>query len=134
MILSHRDLLVWQRSMELAEECYRRSAAFPASETYGITLQIRKAACSVPLNIAEGRGRRTTKQFLMFLDYAYGSLLELETQIELSRRLRFLDDRSAAEIQDRCAEVGRMLNGLRKALGRRRAKEPTIATPLNPES
>ena len=139
MILSYRDLLVWQRSMDLAVECYRRTAAFPASETYGITLQIRKAASSVPLNIAEGRGRRTTKQFLMFIDYAYGSLLELETQTELSRRLHYLDDRSAAEIQNECAEIGRMLNGLRSSLTRRLRPRPGSETglreqPLNPES
>ncbi|CAN5694407.1 MAG: four helix bundle protein [Gemmatimonadetes bacterium] len=116
MIRSHRDLEVWQRALDLAQECYRVSSAFPRSELYGLTLQLRKSAGSVPANIAEGRGRRTTKEFIRFIDIAYGSLMELETHMELARRLDFCETSQADAIIRQSALVGRMLNSLRTSL------------------
>src|SRR5712691_7098084 len=81
---SHRDLIVWQKAMDLVESVYAATASFPKEETYGITSQIRRAVVSVPANIAEGQGRRLTKEFLYFLANARGSLLELDTHLEIA--------------------------------------------------
>jgi four helix bundle protein len=116
MIRSHRDLEVWKRAMDLASECYRVSAAFPRSELYGLTLQLRKSAGSVPANIAEGRGRRTTREFIRFVDIAYASLMELDTQTELALRLGFCPVEDVTRLQTDAARVGRMLNSLRSSL------------------
>jgi four helix bundle protein len=102
--------------MELAAECYRLTAAFPKSEVYGIVSQIRRAATSVPANIAEGRGRRSTGDFLRFLDIAYGSLMELETYLLLANRLDYIDSQVSEDLLTRSGEIGRMLNGLRTSL------------------
>jgi four helix bundle protein len=116
MIRGYRDLAVWQKAMDLAAECYRLTGTFPKSEIYGITSQLRRAATSVPANIAEGRGRRATGDFIRFLDIAYGSLVELETHIILANRLGFMTAAHAEELLTRSAEIGRMLNGLRTSL------------------
>lgn len=76
----YRELIVWQKAMNLAEEVYRVSRSFPREEIYGLTSQLRRAAVSIPSNVAEGQGRRTTADFLRHLSIAYGSLLELETR------------------------------------------------------
>ncbi len=116
-----RELNVWGRAMDLAEQVYAETQAFPPSELYGLVSQMRRAAVSIPSNIAEGEGR-TGRDPLRFLDIAYGSLLELETQLELSRRLGFLPDGSNSQLTELTAEIGRMLNGLKAA--RRRALKP----------
>ncbi|MEX2583030.1 MAG: four helix bundle protein [Gemmatimonadota bacterium] len=116
MITSYRDLEVWQKAMDLAEECYHATGGFPKEEIYGLTSQIRRAATSVAANIAEGRGRRSTRDFLRFLGIAYGSLLELETHVLLAERLDLCDAKIAESLLDRSGEVGRMLNGLRSSL------------------
>ncbi len=102
--------------MDLACECYRLSADFPRSELYGLTLQLRKSAGSIPANISEGRGRRSTREFIRFVDIAYGSLMELDTQMELALRLGFCPVEQAGSIQTEAARVGRMLNALRASL------------------
>jgi four helix bundle protein len=102
--------------MDLVVDCYRATGAFPSSETYGIVTQIRRAAASVPANIAEGQGRRSTGDFSRFLDIAYGSLMELETQLILANRLDYMDTRSTDELLMRTSEIGKMLNGLRTSL------------------
>ncbi len=107
-----RDLQVWQRSMALAREAYKMTAAFPRSEMFGLTSQIRRCAVSVPSNIAEGRGRLTDKGFAVFLGQARGSLYELETQVELASELGLVEATQAQLILDQAAEVGRMLQGL----------------------
>jgi four helix bundle protein len=86
-IKSHKDLIIWQRSMDLVESVYRITENFPARENFGLVSQMRRAAVSIPSNIAEGYGRQSTGNYSQFLSIARGSLLELETQIEISLRL-----------------------------------------------
>ncbi|MGB6868456.1 MAG: four helix bundle protein [Acidobacteriaceae bacterium] len=107
-----RDLQVWQRSMTLEQDVYRLTESFPGSELFGLTSQIRRAAVSVPSNIAEGRERMTQKSFVVFLSQARGSLYELETQIELARDLGFAGKDQADTIIAAAAEISRMLHGL----------------------
>jgi four helix bundle protein len=107
---------VWQRAMDLVEEIYKASQGFPREETYGLRSQIRRAAVSVPSNIAEGQGRRTTPDFLRHLSIAYGSLREVETQILIAARLRYIAEAKCAEIMQLAGEVGRLLNGLMASL------------------
>lgn len=116
VILGYRDLEVWQRAMDIAVECYRLTGSFPASETYGIVAQIRRAAASVPANIAEGRGRRSTSDFIRYLNIAYGSLVELETHLMLASRLDYMDSQIMEELLTRTGKIGKMLNGLRRSL------------------
>lgn len=107
-----RDLQVWQRSMELARNVYALTNNFPRSETFGLTSQIRRAAVSVPSNIAEGRGRLTDKSFAVFLAQARGSLYELETQIELAASLGFADAQQAHSLISEAAQIGAMIQSL----------------------
>jgi four helix bundle protein len=109
----HRDLQVWQKSVEFVTDIYRETATFPRSEMYGLTNQVRRAAVSVPSNIAEGCGRSSKKEFAQFLCHARGSLLEVETQLEIAKNLGYLSDKSANELLSKTNEIGRMLNGLR---------------------
>jgi four helix bundle protein len=112
----YKDLIVWQRSKALASEIYRITENFPKSELYGLTSQVRRAAVSVPSNIAEGQGRLTRGEFQQFLGHARGSLLELETQLSIAVDLRFLDAREFAAVEPRIAEINRLLNGLLESL------------------
>src|SRR5215831_17567433 len=89
VVRCYRDLVAWQKSMGLVKEVYRCSQGFPKTELYGLTAQIRRAAVSVPSNIAEGQGRLSTGEFKQFLGHARGSLLEVETQILIARELGF---------------------------------------------
>src|SRR5712691_524917 len=116
-IKSHRDLIVWQKAMDLVESVYAATASFPKEETYGITSQIRRAVVSVPANIAEGQGRRLTKEFLYFLANARGSLLELDTHLEIAVRLRYLNNDIHAALLSQLQEVGKILNGLMRSVG-----------------
>ena len=113
------ELIAWQKAMDLAEAVYAATSQFPREEVYGLSAQMRKCAVSIPSNIAEGQGRRTTGEFLQHLSIAHGSLRELETQSVLARRLGILDADRMEELAGRCAEVGRLLNGLSNSLGRR---------------
>ena len=116
MVKSYRDLVVWRKAMDAVELIYRLSEGFPKTETYGLTSQIRRAAVSVPSNIAEGQGRKSTKEFLKHLSIAYGSLLEVETQIEIAKRLSYLSQDDCERVFQAVAEIGRLLNGLMSAL------------------
>ena len=107
-----RDLQVWQRSMALARNLYALTERFPKSEMFGLRSQIRRAAVSVPSNIAEGRGRGTEKSFAVFLTQARGSLYELETQVELAADLGFTSKDQATAIVVEAAEISRMIHGL----------------------
>ncbi|OPX39575.1 MAG: hypothetical protein B1H13_09520 [Desulfobacteraceae bacterium 4484_190.3] len=113
---SYRDLEVWQKAMELVVECYQITKIFPKNEAYGLTSQLQRASVSVPANIAEGRGRQYTKEFLQHLSIDYGSLAELETLLQIAQHLNYLDANLLEQILGMTAEVGRMLNGLRKSL------------------
>jgi four helix bundle protein len=119
MVGSHRDLQVWQKAIELVVECYEVSRQFPEAERFSLTSQVRRAASSIPANIAEGRGRGTTKNFLNFLAITNGSLAELDTHLELAVRLQFISRESKHSLQLRMDEVGRMLTGLRQSLRRK---------------
>jgi len=110
MSSSHKDLIVWQRAMQLVVDVYRSTKSFPREETYGLISQMRRAA--IPSNIAEGKGRYSRKELSQFLLNARGSLLELETQIEIARALSYLADRDVEALTSRSSEVGRLLNGM----------------------
>ena len=115
MIHSFRDLTVWQKSMDLAVRVYRVSEKMPPSEVFGLTSQMRRSAVSIPSNVAEGKavgGQRYRRR----LKIALGSNAELQTQIELSKRLEILNQAIADELLDQASEIGRMLAGLYKAL------------------
>jgi four helix bundle protein len=112
----HKDLDVWKQSMSLVESCYRATAGFPKSELYGLTSQLRRAAVSIPSNIAEGHCRRSTRAFLNHVSIALGSQAELETCIELGARLSFLSASGKESLAAQAASVGRLLNGLSRAL------------------
>ena len=113
---NYQDLIAWQKSMDLVEEVYRSSRDFPREEMYGLTSQIRRAAVSIPSNIAEGQGRRTTADFLRHLSIAYGSLREVETQILIAKRLNYIAQKRLEEVMKLAGEVGRLLNGLMASL------------------
>lgn len=103
--------MVWQKSMNLVIEIYRQTETFPKSEQYGLTNQIRRAAVSVPSNIAEGHNRGT-REFSHFLKIAKGSLAELETQLEIAMRLNYLTQSNFQLIQQQITEISKMLSGL----------------------
>lgn len=109
----HRDLIAWQKAVQLVTEIYRITRAFPRDELYGLTNQIRRAAVSVPSNLAEGHGRNSRKEFHQFVGHARGSLLEVETQLEIARNLGYLSESDAAILLASASEVGRVINGLR---------------------
>lgn len=111
-IRSHRDLLVWQKAMSLAEHVYQATRSFPREEAFGLTSQTTRAAVSIAANIAEGDGRGTRQAYVSFLRIARGSLLELETHIELAARVKLLPAEDATAILAKTDELGRMLNGL----------------------
>jgi four helix bundle protein len=116
MLKSYRDLLVWQKAMELTVETYRFSSSFPRSETYGLTSQLRRAGVSVPSNIAEGYGRRSRKEYVQFLCISQGSLKELETQVILAQRLNYGSKTAVNGLLELSEEVGRMLGALIRSL------------------
>jgi four helix bundle protein len=111
----HRSLRVWQQSMDLAGVVYQATASFPREELFGLVSQMRRSAVSIPSNIAEGYGRGG-RDYARFVSIAYGSLLELETQVELSRNLGFLEQAQAASLLGTTSEIGRMLNALKTSL------------------
>jgi four helix bundle protein len=109
---NYRDLIVWQKSMDLVEHIYRTSRRFPKDELYALTNQIRRAAVSIPSNIAEGQGRGSDPELLRFLRIAHGSLRELETQVLIAQRLGYSNESESNQSLEMAAEVGRLLNGL----------------------
>ena len=115
---NYQDLIAWQKAMDLVEDVYKASRDFPREEVYALTSQIRRAAVSVPSNIAEGQGRRTTADFLRHLSIAYGSLREVETQILIAQRLKYIIKGKVENVLSRAGEVGRLLNGLMASLER----------------
>lgn len=122
-INSYRDLKVWQLAMDLAVEVYSTTKAFPASENYGLTQQLRRAATSVAANVAEGHGRETTAAFINFLRIAQGSLKEVETLLLLATRVGVLAQEKAVAATHQCDELGRMLRGLIRSLQAKASEE-----------
>jgi four helix bundle protein len=114
--MNHRDLVVWQKAMDLVTKIYKVTATFPNEERFGLSSQMRRAAVSVPSNIAEGHGRKATAAYLNYLSIAYGSLMELETQIEIALRLNFIDPEKISSLLVQTTEIAKMLNGLKKYL------------------
>jgi len=115
-IQSYEDLEVWQRGMDLAERVYLLTRAFPTDERFGLTPQLRRAAVSIPSNIAEGWGRGVTNEYLQFLRYARGSLYEVETQLRIARRNQYLSDEDLRSILALTGTLSRMPLGLMRAL------------------
>ena len=105
----YQELIVWQKAMDLVLLVYGATSGFPQKEVFGLTNQLRRAAVSIPSNIAEGQGRKTTRDFVHYLSISNGSLQELETQVILASRLNYIDEVQQTEILDRSAEVGRLL-------------------------
>jgi len=115
-ISSFRDLRVWQQGVDLVEQVYRISQSFPKCETYGLTGQMRRAAVSVPANIAEGHIRKHTKVFLNHLSIALGSLAELQTELEIAVRLGYVSSEHASALDQQGSALARQLHSLRNAL------------------
>jgi len=118
-VTHYRELTAWQKAMDLAVAVYEQTRTFPREEAYGLTSQLRRAAVSVPSNIAEGQGRHTTKDFIRFLGVARGSLQEAQTQVILAKRLGYISEVQEARLLDQCAGVARLLYGLTNALKRK---------------
>jgi four helix bundle protein len=114
------DLRVWQGSMELVEEIYRVTAGLPQHEIYGLTNQLRRAAVSVPSNIAEGHAREHTKDYLHHVSMAQASLAEVETQLEIAVRLKYLCSQKFKALLDESTALGKQLYALRNALNRKK--------------
>ena len=116
MIQSYRDLVAWQKAMDLVETIYHLSKQFPKEELYGLTSQIRRAAISIPSNVAEGHARLSKGEFCQFIGHARGSLAEVSTQVLLALRLGFIKQSDADIALASADEVGRILNGLLASL------------------
>jgi four helix bundle protein len=112
----YRQLKVWRLGMEIAEGVYRLTADFPKHELYGLSSQIRRAAVSIPSNIAEGHSRESTKEYLHHISFALGSLAELETQLLLSSRLQYSNEQQIKGVLEQADGMGKMLHSLRIAL------------------
>jgi four helix bundle protein len=126
MVRTFRDLVVWQKAIDLVTEIYRVTQQFPKEEMFGLISQLRRAAVSVPSNIAEGQGRLTEKEFRQFLGNARGSLSEVDTQIIISKNLGYLDESDFKKLSTMIAEVGRVLNGLiSSVISEKRTKKPS---------
>ena len=115
---SFRDLVVWQKAMALATDVYRVTERFPRTETYGLTNQLRRASVAVPSDIAEGKGRLSKREFIQMLARARGSLFEVVTQLEIGKNLQYVSAADFGRVSEECAEVGRLLNGLIRAIRR----------------
>ena len=115
-INSYKDLTVWQKSMDLVTEIYNLTEKFPKSETYGLVSQMQRSAVAIPSNIAEGQKRNYSKEFLQFLYISYGSGAELETQLEICKRLSKLKNLDYNKAEQLLNEVMKMLNSLTRSL------------------
>lgn len=111
-IKTFRDLMVWQKSMSLVTDVYKTSAGFPSDERFGLTSQLRRCVVSIPSNIAEGFGRDTTNDYLRFLGIAKGSLYEAQTQIEIGRNLKFIEESRFDTLLEQAREIERMLTSM----------------------
>jgi four helix bundle protein len=127
MSASYRDLRVWQNAMEWVVSVYQETQGFPKEELYGLTSQMRRAAVSIPSNIAEGKGRSTDRDRALFFFHSRGSLLELETQILIAQRLKYLTPPRAEVLVKASAELGRMLNSLIQSMRSPESRNRSVA-------
>ena len=109
---TYKDLLVWQKAIHFVTQVYKAVKGFPQEELYGLTSQIKRAAVSIPSNIAEGYGRKSTKDYLRFLQIAMGSIFEIQTQLEISKNLEFMSESSFSELYEYSREIERMLSSM----------------------
>ncbi len=119
IVKNYSELIAWQKAMDLVEAVYGATKLFPKEELYGLTSQLRRAAVSIPSNIAEGQGRKSLNEFLHFLSIAYGSLREVETQILIAGRLNYLTQPEVRRLIEFTSEVGRLINGLANSLSKK---------------
>ena len=124
----YRDLIAWQKAMDLVVRVYEATKEFPPEEQFGLTTQLRRAAVSVASNIADGQGRHATRDFLRFLSIAYGSLQEVETQLIIARRLEYLEESLQGGLFDLTNEVARLINGLMNSLSPRDSSNDPVTT------
>ncbi len=115
-VRNYSELIAWQKAMDLVQLVYAFTNRFPKEELYGLTNQVRRAAVSIPSNIAEGQGRRSTNEFLRFLSIAHGSLREVDTQVLIAARLGYLQEADIQNLIELAGEVGRLINGLINSL------------------
>jgi four helix bundle protein len=115
-IKSYKDLIVWQKSISLVKEIFLLTQLFPESELYGLVSQMRRSSISIPSNIAEGYGRRSPKEFAQFYSIAYGSALELETQIIIAKEVGFLNNNDSIKADALLLEVLKMLNSMKVSM------------------
>ena len=132
-VRGYRDLLVWQDSMDLVVAIYRVTATFPKEERYSLVDQLRRAAVSVPSNVAEGHGRSRTGDYLRHLSVSVGSLNEVETQVQIARRLEYITEEDQRQLVDSCNAIAKMLGGLIRSL-RRRLESRAGSQRINPDS
>ena len=118
---SYKDLIAWQKGMELAAMIYDATEGFPASELYGLVNQLRRAAVSVPSNIAEGKAHYSNRDFVRFLRHARGSLAEIETQVLIAHQRKYLTDTTMTQLTQKLDELGRILSGLINSLNEHEA-------------
>lgn len=111
-VKTHKDLDVWRKLMDFVTKLYKTTAVFPKEEMYGLSSQMRRAAVSIPSNIAEGAARKSNKEFIQFLHIALGSTVEIETQLIVSKNLKFIDEELFVILDKERNEIGRMLYGL----------------------
>ena len=114
--LDYKQLKVWQKAMELAENIYNIVRLLPKEEMYALSDQMRRSVISIPSNIAEGRGRNSEKEFMQFLSIARGSAYELSTQLEICHKVGYLNESTIKNSIELCEEVGKMINSLSKKL------------------
>lgn len=123
---SYRDLKVWQKGMDLLVAVYKATDTFPKKELYGLSSQLQRAAVSIPSNLAEGSSRRSTKEFLRFINIATGSLSELETQLIAANRLTYISQNELDTLLNFTDEISRMLQGLYNSLERKTTRFSTL--------
>jgi len=119
----YQQLIAWQKAIVLVTDVYSLTATFPRDEIYGLTSQLRRAAVSIPSNIAEGQGRATKGEFIQFLCHARGSLFEVETQLEIGRNLGYIATEQQTPLASELSELGRILNGLITSLQQKQSHQ-----------
>ena len=129
---SFKDLVVWQRAVELTVDVYKLTSKFTESERFGLTNQMRRASVSVASNIAEGYGRSTKGEYVQFLGHARGSCSELETQIVIAKKLGFGAPQNLQSAESLCNDVGRLLGALMKSIRSKQSQPPQSLSPLVP--